>query len=50
MQPIHSVVIVAAEGGRFFVLDPFLNPDGQPIEVTDEELRHVLCGFDAVVV
>lgn len=50
MKPIHSVVIVAEEPGRFFILDPFLDPGGQPLEVTDDELRHVLAGFDAVVV
>lgn len=50
MKPLHSVVIVAEQAGRFFVLDPFLNSDGQPLEVSDEELRHVLSGFDAVVV
>lgn len=50
MRPIHSVVIVGAEAGRFFILDPFLNPEGQPLELTDDELRHVLSGFDAVVV
>lgn len=49
-MPIHSVVIVAEDSGRFFILDPFLNPNGQPLEVTDDELRNVLVGFPAVIV
>lgn len=50
MKPLHSVVLVASGPGCFYALDPFHNPDGQPIEVPDEELRYVLTGFAAIVI
>jgi hypothetical protein len=37
--PLHAVLLVAAGSGCFFALDPWNGPDGQPIEVGDEELR-----------
>lgn len=49
-RPFHSVLLVAAEIGRFFVLDPFLSRDGQPLEVPDDDLLFVLLGFDALLI
>lgn len=48
-QPIHSVLLVAADAIQFFVLDPFFSSTSQPFAVANAELLSVLSGFSSLV-
>ena len=48
--PLHAVLLVASGNRCVFALDPWNGPDGQPIEVGDEELLASLCGYASMVI